>query len=53
MTGSFVCHEHRAAGRVLADECALRSAQNLDAGDVVIGLFRDIAGKGRRRRRDR
>ena len=39
--------EYRAAGRVLADDRTLRSAQHLDVGDVVIGLALDVAGEGR------
>ena len=40
-------HEDGAADRVLALERALRSAQHLDALDIVVGLFRDVAGNGR------
>ena len=40
--------EHRAAGRVLADDRALRAPQDLDVGDVVIGLALEIAGEDRR-----
>ncbi len=40
-------HEHRAAGRVLADEGALRPAIHFDAFDVVIGLGGQITREGR------
>ncbi len=39
--------EHRAAGRIAAGKCALRSAQQFDRGDVVIGLGLEIARETR------
>ena len=39
--------DHRAAGGVLAREGALWAAQDLDAGDVVVGLFLEITWEGR------
>ena len=39
--------EHRAAGCVLADDGALRPAQNLHVGHVEIRLFLEITGEGR------
>ena len=38
--------EHRAARRILPCDRALRSAQHLDVGDVVIRFFLEIAGEG-------
>ena len=41
------CDEHRAARGVLADEGALRAAQDFHARDVVVRLGRVVARKGR------
>ncbi len=45
--GAGFSDEDRAAGGVLAGEGALRAAQNLHVGDVVVGLGLEVAREGR------
>ena len=39
--------KYRATGGILANNSSLRTAQNLNVGHIVIGLFLEIAGKAR------